>query len=132
MKWISNIFSEANRKFLIYGTIIIIPILFIYIFLNQKTSEIKDTLKENKKIEAKIDSAKIYNKLISEKIALIELNQQSFKDIINKNNTLIEENNKELSKLKISYDAKINNANSFTVSQLNSFFTTRYKDLYGR
>jgi regulatory protein YycI of two-component signal transduction system YycFG len=132
MKWILNIFCKTNRKFFIDAIIIIIPILLIYLFLNQKTPETRDTTEENKKINAKIDSVKIYNEFISEKILQIEANQQAFNDIIIINNALIEENNKELLKLKRNYNAKINNANSFNVSQLDSFFTARYKAQYGR
>jgi hypothetical protein len=132
MKWISNAFCKLNRKFFINIIVITIPILLIYLFLNQKTPETKDTFEENKKINDKIDSVKIYNEFISEKIFQIEASQQAFNDIININNTLIEENNKELSKLKRNYNAKINDANSFNVSQLDSFFTARYKEQYGR
>jgi hypothetical protein len=132
MKLITNVFSQANRRFLIDVVIIAIPVLLIYFFLNQKTPEMKDTFEENKKIEAKIDSVKVYNEFISDKIVQLEANQEAFNDIIVKNNILIEENNKELSKLKRVYNAKINNVNGFNVSQLDSFFTNRYKELYGR
>jgi hypothetical protein len=132
MKWILNIFCKVNRKFFIDIIIITIPILLIYSFLNQKTPQTRDTTEENKKISAKIDSVKIYNEFMHEKILQIEANQQALTDIIIINNALIEENNKELSKLKLNYNAKINNANSFNVSQLNNFFTSRYKEQYGR
>jgi hypothetical protein len=132
MKWITNVFSQANRRFLIDVVIIAIPVLLIYFFLNQKTPETRDTFEENKRIESKIDSVKVYNEFISDKIVQLEVNQQAFNDIITKNNMLIEENNKELSKLKKVYNAKINNVNGFNVSQLDSFFTNRYKELYGR
>jgi hypothetical protein len=132
MKWITNFFCQANRRFLIDAIIISILIILIYLFLNQKTPETRDTFDENKKIESKIDSVKIYNESISNKIFQIEANQQAFTDIINKNNLLIENNNKELTKLKQNYNAKINNANNFNVNQLDSFFTARYKQIYGR
>jgi hypothetical protein len=132
MKWITNVFCQANRRFLIDVVIIAIPVLLIYFFLNQKTPDTKDTFEENKRIESKIDSVKVYNEFISDKIVQLEVNQQAFNDIITRNNILIEENNKELSKLKKVYNAKINHVNGFNVSQLDSFFTNRYKELYGR
>jgi predicted patatin/cPLA2 family phospholipase len=97
-----------------------------------KPAEVKQTLNDNKKIEEKIDSIRDTNNGLSEKIGQLEQNQQIFYDIINKNNMLIEQNNKELIKLKRLYNGKINNVSGYNVAQLDSFFTNRYKELYNR
>jgi len=132
MSWTSNIFCKANRKFLLDVIIIAIPIILIYIYFNLKTGDTKETFNQNKHIEEKIDSVKVYNEFISEKIVKLEENKQIYNDIINKNNELINENNKELSKLKRAYNDKIKTVSNYNVAQLDSFFTKRYKEYYNR
>jgi len=93
-------------------------------------SEIRQTLKDNKKIEQKIDSIKENNQSVNQRMSSMEKNQVEFYDIIKKNNEAIQENNKELLILKRLYNAKINSVNSYNISQLDSFFTNRYKKYY--
>ena len=132
MKSISNLFCQANRKFLLDVIIIAIPIILIYMYFNLKTGDTKQTLSDNKKIEEKIDSVKVYNEFISEKVVQLEQNQEIFNDIINKNNELITQNNKELGKLKRAYNDKIKTIGNYNVAQLDSFFSKRYKESYNR
>ena len=127
-----NIFCAENRRLFIDIIVIAIPIMLIYFFLTHKPAEFKQTIQDNKVLEEKIDSVKVYNEFISEKIVQLEENQQVFNDIITQNNNLIQQNNKELIKLKRIYNAKINNVNGFNVAQLDSFFTNRYKETYNR
>ena len=132
MSWITNIFSKKNRQLLLDIILIIIPIILIYVYFNLKTGDTKQTLSDNKHIEEKIDSVKVYNEFISEKIVEIEQNQEIFNEIITKNNELINENNKELSKLKRAYNDKIKTVSNYNVAQLDSFFAKRYKEYYNR
>lgn len=132
--FISKIFCMANRKTFIDIIIVIIPILLIWIyFTGTKTpQEVKDALKSNKKIELKVDSIKQDNQFIVERMYELEKKQTLFFDLINQNNTLIKENNRELLRLKRIYHEKINSINDYNVSQLDSFFTKKYKEFYNR
>ncbi len=124
-------FSNLTRKNILDAIIVFIPIALIYIYMTSiNPSEIRQTLKDNKKIEVKVDSLKTDNEFIVQRMYELERNQTMFFDLINKNNNLIHENNKELQKLKKIYNAKINSVNEYNVSQLDSFFTNRYKDYY--
>jgi hypothetical protein len=132
MSWITNIFCKKNRQLLLDIILIIIPIILIYVYFNLKTGDTKQTYSDNKHIEEKIDSVKVYNEFISEKIVELEQNQEVFNEIITKNNELINENNKELSKLKRAYNDKIKTVSNYNVAQLDSFFAKRYKEYYNR
>ena len=127
-----NIFCAENRRLFIDIIVIAIPVMLIYFFLTHKPAEVKQTLQNNTVLEEKIDSVKVYNEFITEKIVQLEQNQESFYEIVAQNNNLIQQNNKELIKLKRIYNAKINNVNGFNVAQLDSFFTNRYKESYNR
>jgi hypothetical protein len=131
---VSNLFCKANRKAIIDVIVVITPLLLIYVyFVGMGTlPEIKDALKENKKIQTTIDSIQTDNQFIVQRMYELEKNQTMFFDMVNKNNELIKENNKQLSKLKRIYNDKINNANTYDVSQLDSFFTDKYRDYYNR
>ena len=110
--------------------VIAIPIILIVMYFNLKPGYVNDTLNNNNKIEKKIDSIYYYNSLLTNKIIQLEEKQMLFMDILNENNLIIEKNNKELAKLKQQYNDKINSINSYNISQLDSFFTSRYKDKY--
>lgn len=130
--WLKKIFSSVNRRTMIDIIIITIPLVLIYVYFNLNPSEIKQTLKNNKKIESKVDSLKEDNKFIVERMYELEKRQTMFFDLINQNNDLIKENNKELQKLKKIYNEKINSVSSYNISQLDSFFADRYKDYYNK
>lgn len=132
--FISRLFCMINRRTLIDIVIVIIPILLIWIyFTGMKTpKEVKDALNTNKAIELKVDSLKQDNQFIVERMYELEKKQTLFFDLINQNNDLIKENNKELLRLKRVYHEKINSVNDYNISQLDSFFTKKYKDLYNR
>lgn len=124
----NNITMRLLTNFFIFAT----PVILIYIYVTFNPSEIKETLKDNKKIETKIDSLKTDNAFIMERMYELEKKQTLFFDMINQNNDLIKENNKELLKLKKIYYEKINSINGYSVSQLDSFFTSRYKEYYNK
>jgi hypothetical protein len=130
---IKNLFSKIDRKLIVDLVVLLIPIMLIYLYFYLENSpEIKKVNGDNKKIEQKIDAIKSDNDLIMQRIDEFEKNQTVFFDLIDKNNFLIEQNNKELIKLKKAYNDKINNVNGYSVSQLDSFFRNRYKDYYER
>jgi hypothetical protein len=132
LKKIVDLFCKIDRKFIVDCIVIAIPIILIFIYFNLKPSGVNETLKANKKIEEKIDSIRLYNEELSTKIGELEQNQILFNDIIAQNNLLIQENNKELAKLKRIYNDKINSVSRYNVAQLDSFFSSRYKEKYNR
>jgi len=130
LNFISKIYCSINRKLIMDCIVIAIPIILIVMYFNLKPGYVNDTLNNNNKIEKKIDSIYYYNSLLTNKIIQLEEKQMLFMDILNENNLIIEKNNKELAKLKQQYNDKINSINSYNISQLDSFFTSRYKDKY--
>ena len=131
---LNTLISKINLKTLATISVILIPIILLWIYLTgiKTPKEIKDALKANKAIELKIDSIKQDNQFLVERMYELEKRQTMFFDQINQNNNLIKENNKELLKLKKIYNEKINSVNGYNVSQLDSFFTNKYKEYYNR
>lgn len=130
---IKKILRKVDRKLIVDLVVLLIPIMLICLyFYLQSSPDFKKVTVDNKKIEDKIDAIKSDNDLIMQRMRELEENQTVFFDLIDKNNTLIEQNNKELVKLKKAYNDKINNVNGYSVSQLDSFFRNRYKDYYDR
>jgi cell division protein FtsB len=133
-KWATDLFCKINRRLVIDIVVILIPIFLIYIYIVGMGTlpEVKETQKQNKLIESKVDSLKTDNQFIVERMYQMEKNQAMFFDMVNKNNELIQENNKQLSKLKKIYNDKISNVGTYDVSQLDSFFTKKYEQYYNR
>jgi cell division protein FtsB len=131
---IINLYKKIDKKYIIDAIVIFIALAIGYIlFTGANTNkDIKAVLKENEKLEHKIDSLKNNNDSINKIIVELEDKQILFLNEITKNNTLITKNNTELQKIKNIYNAKITAINSYTTSQLDSFFTERYKDYYNR
>lgn len=132
--WLNNLFSKINRRLIIDIIVILIPIFLIYIYyIGMGTlPEVKATLKENKQIQSKIDSIKMDNQFIVARMYELEKNQTMFFDMVNKNNELIQENNKQLNKLKKIYNDKISSVGTYDVSKLDSFFAKKYGEYYNR
>ncbi len=124
--------SKLTRKTIIDIIIIVIPLMIIYIyFAGMKTSpELKQVLKDNKKIELKIDSLKKDNEFLVGRMFEMEKNQTVFYQMISETNDLMKINNKEISRLKRIYNDKISNVNGYNISQLDSFFADKYKNHY--
>ncbi len=132
-KKIVAFFSGIKRRTIIDIVIIAIPVIILYIYLTGvNPSEVRQTAKDNKKLELKIDSVRADNQFVAKRIYELEKNQIQFYDIVEKNNELMRANNKQLLELKRLYNAKINSVSNYTVSQLDSFFTNRYKEYYDR
>ena len=132
VQWLLTQVSTLNRRKIMDILLVLLPIALIYIYVNFSPSGVKQVMRENKQIDKKIDSLKDDNKFIVERMYELEKRQTMFFELINQNNDLIKENNKELQKLKKIYNEKINSVNSYTVTQLDSFFTSRYKDYYNK
>ena len=119
--------KSINSKLLFNIVIIGLLGFLCYLFyVNSTPAEVRQTLKENKKLQEKIDSLSQYNTSLSSELLSLEQNQASLNSLIKENNGLIEENNNQLNKLKKLYNAKIDSVNGYTISQLDSFFTKRY------
>ena len=119
--------KSINSKLLFNIVIIGLLGFLCYLFyVNTTPAEVRQTLKENKKLQEKIDSLSQYNTSLSSELLSLEQNQASLNSLIKENNGLIEENNNQLNKLKKLYNAKIDSVNGYTISQLDSFFTKRY------
>ena len=132
VQWLVDKIKSINRRTLVDIIMIGTPIVLIYIYFNLNPSEIKQTLKDNKKIESKVDSLKSDNMFIVERMYELEKKQAMFFELIDQNNNLIRENNKELQKLKRIYNEKINSISSYNTNQLDSFFANRYKEYYNK
>lgn len=127
----SNILKKIGDK-LINAILIAILIGLLFTLFIGKPSEIKQTFKTNAKVEKVIDSLKDNTDFIISRIYEIEKNQSIFYDQIGNLQNGIDKNNHGITELKKIYNAKINNANTFNVAQLDSFFTNRYKDFYNK
>ena len=132
--WLTNLSSTINRRLIVDIIVVLIPVFLIYIYYVGMGSlpEVKAALKENKQIQSKIDSIQMDNQFIVARMYELEKNQTMFFDMVNKNNELIQENNKQLNKLKKIYNDKISSIGTYDVSQLDSFFTKKYGEYYNR
>ena len=104
----------------------------VIVFLAIRINNSIKSISANGKIDNTIDTIMLDNKIMLDKIHELEQKQVKYVDLIEKNNYLIRQNNNELVKLKKAYNEKINNVNNYNVSQLDSFFTNRYKTYYNR
>jgi len=131
MGWINTLFSKIKGKVLIYVILGIATLIGVYYFASTRNpSIIKQTDKDNKILQLKADSFAKANLILQSKIDSLQSNQQQYFDLIKKNNDLIQQNNNNLIQLKKLYNEKINSINNYSTSQLDSFFTNRYKDYY--
>jgi len=127
-----NRLFKNNSRYIVDCIILLIAFALAYtLFVGINTKkDIETILNENKKLELKVDSLKTDNELITNKIFALEETQIIFYDKINENNSLINNNNNELQKIKKIYHENIISINSYNISQLDSFFTERYKIYY--
>lgn len=126
-----DLFRKFPRRTIVDIIVVLIPIFLIYLYFNTRTpEELKQTLRDNKRIEAKVDTLKLDNQFLLSRMYEYEKKQIALFESLNENNELIKENNNQLTKLKRIYNEKITNANNYNISQLDSFFTERYKQYY--
>lgn len=133
MQKVSEFFSK-NKRLIMDIIVIAIPVIILYIYFSGfgTPPEVKQAIKDNKEIQLKVDSLRKDNEFLVSRMYQFERNQTLFYDMISKNNDLISENNKQLTKLKKDYEKKITSINSYNFSQLDSFFANRYKEYYNR
>jgi len=124
---ILNFLKSINRRLLV-DIIVVGGIAFIiYLFYITRTpTEVKKTLKDNATIQLTIDSLTKYNQSLNSKLTSLEENQAKLNDNVDYNNSLIEENNTQITKLNKTYKNEISTINNYTSSQLDSFFANRY------
>lgn len=130
---IKKIYEEIKPKITfktLYQILIGLGVLFICytIYVGRSNGTIKDVLIENARIQKKIDSVQENNKFLTHRFYEMEERQITFNKAINKNNDLISQNNTEMAKLKKIYNEKINTASTYSISQLDSFFSARYEN----
>lgn len=118
------------KKYLNYIVLFLIILLCAFIagyYYNGKKQTQTTTINPADMLQDKIDSLYHIQDSLFKKINQIDSNQEYYIDLIDKNNELIFKNNHELTKIKNSYDEKVHNANNYSIKQLDSFFTNRYK-----
>lgn len=126
--WVKTLFSKIKGKVLIYVLLGIgVFIGAYYLISGISPSIIKQTERANAQLEKSIDTLKQNNLALESKVAEQEKTIQGFVDIVNKNNSLIQQNNAQLNSLKKLYNEKINSITNYSTSQLDSFFTNRYQ-----
>lgn len=118
---------------LILAIILAVGILYAIIYFAVGGNPIvKANEKEFKKVQTSIDSIKNDNKFLIERVFEMEKNQIAVQESIDQNTALIEISNQKIDKLNKIYHEKIRNTNSYTPSQLDSFFRARYKEYYNQ
>jgi hypothetical protein len=126
---------KRGSKALEFSIYIFIALVLIYglsvLFTGSDPIERK-VKKANSQIEKKVDSSLNRIKFLEERSYEFEKKQIILEDLIFQNNQLIIQNNSKLDKLNKIYGKQINNARSYSISQLDSFFRARYKDYYNR
>lgn len=85
---------------------------------------------EQKAIQSKVDSISLQQAKLSEDIKTLQQGQIIFYDIVKQSVEEIENNNKELIKLRKQYNEKLNRTDIYTISDIDSFFRAKYPNLY--
>jgi len=114
-----------NNIIKIVVTIAIIVTLVIVVE-NNRDNKVKSESKVES-YQSKIDSLMKNQSRYDSIINNIEVKTFELSYNIEKNNNLIEKNNKELLKFKKQYNESISNVNGYNYNQLDSFFSDRYK-----
>ncbi len=127
-KWVP--FLKKSGDIIIFALVGFIVLYLILILFIGTPSYVKETIQDNKKIEVKIDSLHESQKFIEDRMMQLEKNQFMFFEAIDQTNSKIDENNRKLDNLKRVYNEKIRSVDNYTISQLDSFFTARYKEYY--
>ncbi len=132
MGWINTLFSKIKGKVLIYVILGIAALIGVYYFASTRNpSVIKQTDKDNKQLELRADSFAKANIILKAQMdSIVKYHDQQFIDLIKKNNDLMQQNNNSLNQLKKMYNEKINSIGNYNTTQLDSFFTNRYKEYY--
>lgn len=132
MSWINTLFSKIKGKVLIYVILGLAVLIGVYYLASTRNpSVIKQTDKDNKQLELRVDSFTKANVILNAKIdSIVKYHDQQFIDLIKKNNDLMQQNNNNNVKLMKMYNEKINSIGNYNTTQLDSFFANRYKEYY--
>lgn len=127
--------SEAPSSFkkmiqyVVLATFCFIVLYFVMnsLFGSGDSRQIKEVNASVKSIQGKIDSINAGQNFLVERMYEMETRQLEFNDKLKENNKLLNRNFYELSKIKKMYNEKIRVVDHYNYSQLDSFFTNRYK-----
>lgn len=122
----------VGKYVMMFITFLLALLVFTRIFVGVTPSSFKETKKDLKEQQGKIDSVLQSQKFLTERMFELEAKQIFFQESIDKNNSLVVETNKSIDKLKRIYNEKIKSVNNFTIRDLDSFFAIRYKEYYNK
>lgn len=121
---------KTTVVYLMYAIGLIITLYgLLYMFIGSP-ADLKNALKLNAQLEKKIDSLKTDNTKIDSKLMVLGRNQIMFVNMIETNNQLMQKNNEDLKNFRNVFNKKINNVDTYTISELDSFFRKRYQQFY--
>lgn len=129
---IVKILSKVGEQLIVAGTLGVVLYFILSSLFDNASREWKETNKNVKEIQAKVNVINDEQVELKGKIQTFEENQSVFLDIISQNNKLLEQNNRELKNIKKAYGEKINSVNGYNYNQLDSFFAARYKQSKGQ
>ena len=130
-----NIKNIVVRYGLLVGTALVVLCVVMYFMISyifENTSNFSSVKTEQsvQKIQVAIDSIKKSQEMYVFWLQNMNNNNTYLLDQINRNNVLIENNNRELLTLKKMYNAKINSVNNYNTSDLDSIFANKYGAFY--
>jgi septal ring factor EnvC (AmiA/AmiB activator) len=127
-----KILGKAGEQLIVAGTLGVVLYFILNSLFDATRAEWRQTNKNVKEIQAKVNVINDDQNEIKSKIQTFEENQSVFLDMIKHNNDLLEQNNRDLRTLKKAYSEKINTVGNYNYKQLDSFFAARYKQHQGQ
>lgn len=121
-----------NLQKIVNISILLILLMLVYDIFLKNESNIKEVMAKNNIIDHKIDSVNQRNVELTEKIETLKKNDTVFMTLVTENNKLIINNNKELVKIQREYHETIASINNYSLNDLDTFFTKKYKQFYNR
>lgn len=107
----------------------VILYLIIWIF-EGNPKEWNNSKNDIKAIQLKVDSVRGNLDFLTTRQYKIEEGQLKIQQELEENNRLTSEYNKQLLQLKKAYNEKIRSVDNFSINDLDSFFTNRYRKYY--
>lgn len=121
--------NKWGRILGIITAISIIILILIALFVRDP-EYYRDSKREMKESKAKVDSIYRNQDSLNLEIQNIKKAQIMFYDIIAQTNESVQQNNKKIDNLRRYFNEKINSVDKYTISDLDSFFRTRYARYY--
>ncbi len=90
-------------------------------------SEVQKTQNTVNQLQSQIDTVRLYQDLLIDRTYLLENQQHVTNQLIERNNSLLMQNRLAIEKIRLENNEKISNASNYNYSQLDSFFSSRYK-----